>query len=432
METSKPLQLDDLKPTIKPFVPEESDFDILIVDDEYINRFLLKDILEQVGYRTHEATNGTEALMAATTRKTDLVLLDIMMPDMNGYEVCKRLKNDAGTANIPVIFVTALTDTENLVKGFGVGAEDYVGKPINEGEVKARVATHLKLKAAVDKIRQYNEELEEVVAESSKELIRSERQAAFGQLIQGIVHNLKGPLTTIRGGAQTCQATLKAIQKEIDKAGSDPERFSEKFPALMQGAAKAAELVDTASRRLSEMINALMSKSSSDQSRKVERLDLNDIIRQELSFLDADLHFKHRIEKKIALSTEPIPIMVNAPEIAQVFSNLISNAIDAMHDRPNPTIAITTAKRNHYAWLEITDNGTGIAPENLSRIFDPFFTTKPKAGGSQNGAASGPMGTGLGLYMCMRSIKALKGDILTESTAGGGTTFRVMLPLALH
>ncbi len=424
------MQPKDIKPIIKPFsIPEKSDFDILIVDDEFVNRFLLKDILEQDGYRTHEANNGTEALAAAINNKTDLILMDIMMPDMDGYETCRRLKEDPCTANIPVIFVTALTDTENLVKGFSVGAEDYLGKPIKDGEVKARVQTHLKLKAAMDKISHYNEELEQVVAESSKELIRTERQAAFGQLIQGIVHNLKGPLTTIRGSAQACRATLRMIRTEIDEAGETPLPDNPKITKLTDGAIKAIDLSETASTRLTEMINSLMSKSSADQASKPERLDLNTIVRSELNFMEGDLHFKHHIKKNIELTPSPLPIMAIAPEIAQVFNNIIGNAIDAMHGNVDQAISISTTKKNRYASLSISDTGNGIAPDNLNRIFDPFFTTKPKHN-NDTPQKKGPIGTGLGLYMCMRSIKTINGDIVVESKPGSGTTFKIKIPLA--
>ncbi len=419
--------------TIEPFpLPAQSDFTVLIVDDEYINRFLLQNIVEGIGYTTRKAENGAAALELVAETPPDLILLDIMMPDINGYELCRRLKGNPATANIPVIFVTALTDTANLIKGFAVGAEDYIGKPINEGEVRARVQTHLKLKAAVDQIRKYNEELEQVVAESSRELVRSERQAAFGQLIQGIVHNLKGPLTSIRGSAQACQITVKTLVGELDAmAQRAPDAVPARLTDLSRAATKAAELVDTASRRLTEMINALMYKSSSDQRDKEEQLDLNAIVGEELAFLQADLHFKHHVRKAITLAQEPLPILAVAPEIAQVITNLVSNALDATHAAAEPTITITTARRCGAAWLTVADNGSGIASEHLGRIFDPFFTTKPRR---QMGATpeNGPIGTGLGLYMCMRSVKALGGDIQVDSAVGKGTTFRVKIPLALQ
>ena len=424
------MQPAQIKQTIQPFsIPEKSEFNILIVDDEFVNRFLLKDILEQEGYRTHEASNGIEALKAVAKTKTDLVLLDIMMPNMDGYETCRRLKEDSRTANIPVIFVTALTDTENLIKGFNSGAEDYLGKPINEGEAKARIQTHLKLKAAIDKISLYNEKLEQVVAESSKELIRTERQAAFGQLIQGIIHNLKGPLTTIRGSSQACRATLKTICSKIEQIGKAPSPDQDDIYNLTNGAIQAIDLAETASSRLTEMINSLMSKSCADQASKPERLDLNEIVRSELAFMEGDLHFKYHIKKTINLPPNPIPIMAIAPEIAQVFNNIISNAIDAMHDKNNQEITIKTSTRNHYAWLSISDNGHGIAQKNINKIFDPFFTTKPKPDNSHP-TLEGPIGTGLGLYMCLRVLNAINGDILVQSEEGKGTTFNIKIPLA--
>lgn len=118
--------------------------------------------------------------------------------------------------------------------------------------------------------------------------------------------------------------------------------------------------------------------------------------------------------------------MAVAPELSQVFNNLLSNAMDAIRHRPDPTITITTARNSGYGWLTVTDNGVGIAADAINKIFDPFFTTKQRSGGRD----TGPIGTGLGLYMSMRSLKAQEGDILVDSEAGNGATFRIKIPLA--
>ena len=399
---------------------------ILIVDDELINRVILAEILRDSGYDVREAQNGNQAITVAQATSPDLILLDIMMPEINGYEACRRLKAAPETCDIPIIFITALHDPADLVRGFDAGAEDYLSKPINAEEVKARVRTQLKLRAATTAIKRYNEELERVVAESSRELIRAERQAAFGQLIQGIVHNLKGPLTTMQGSIEIGRSLLTALNQGID---NEPPPNRAQLQKWGQGAAKALELTASSTTRLQEMINSLMTKSRADQEQELRPCDLNDIIRAELEFLAADLHFKHRIEKNIDLCLEKTTILANPSEIAQVLNNLLGNAKDAMANQALAKISLNTKIINNQVRLTIADNGRGIAPEHLDRIFEPFFTTKHRRRDEPE-KNHGLTGTGLGLYMCLRSIRAINGDITVTSTEGQGTTFVVTIPLA--
>ncbi len=399
---------------------------ILVVDDDFVNRMVLHKILERSGYGVLEAVNGNEAIAQVKNAKPDLILLDIMMPEMDGYEVCRRLKADQDTEAIPVIFITAMNDPDNLVKGFHVGASDYIYKPINLEEVKARVKTHLRLKTATEAIKRYNEELERVVAESSKELIRAERQAAVGQLIQGIVHNLKGPLTAMKGGLEIGRRILASMTCATEEgAGPSPAQLG----AWCSQASQALELAASASGRLQEMINSLMDKGSADHVQERLRCDLNEIIRAELEFLSADREFKHHIEKVVDLCRQKPVILANPSEIAQVLSNLLGNAKDALTDSASPRITITTRINGPDILLTVADNGPGIAAHDLERIFEPFYTTKPRPGKDVN-ESSGLTGTGLGLYMCLRSIRAMGGDLRAENSYGGGAAFAVRIPLA--
>ena len=399
---------------------------ILVVDDDFVNRMILHKILERSGYGVLEAVNGTEALAQVKAAKPDLILLDVMMPEMDGYEVCRQLKADSDTEAIPVIFITAMNAPDNLVTGFNVGAADYIYKPINLEEVKARVKTHLRLKMATEAIKRYNEELERVVAESSKELIRAERQAAVGQLIQGIVHNLKGPLTAMKGGLEIGRRILTSMTCATEEgAAPSPAQLG----TWSGEASKALELAASASGRLQEMINSLMEKGSADHVQERVRCDLNEIILAELEFLSADRDFKHRIKRVVDLCPEKSVIMANPSEIAQVLSNLLGNAKDALTDSASPQITIATRINGPDILLTVTDNGPGIAAHDLERIFEPFYTTKARL---ENGAetSAGLTGTGLGLYMCQRSIRAMGGDMRAENSVGGGAAFTVRIPLA--
>lgn len=401
--------------------------EILVVDDDFVNRMLLREILVSAGYEVHEASNGYEAIDLVKTIRPDLILLDIMMPDIDGYEVCKRLKADLDVSHIPVIFITALSNPADLVRGFDIGAEDYLSKPINVEEVKARVRTHLKLRAATEKIKRYNEELERVVAESSKELIRAERQAAFGQLIQGLVHNLKGPLTAMQGGIDIGKRILSALTNAVEEETAPSK---EQLSKWIRDANQTLDLTASASKRLQEMINSLMVKGSADNKTELEEFDLNEIVKSELDFLSADLDFKHKIEKEVELCPEKLIVSANASEIAQVFNNFLSNAKDAMHEISSPKINITTKCYGSDAVLIVADNGCGFSSEDKERIFEPFYTTKSRVNQGSSGK-TGLTGTGLGLYMSMRSVRSVGGDIGVKSIPGNGTTFKITIPLAV-
>lgn len=407
-------------------VQDKSVFHVLIVDDEITNRIILKNILDEIGCRVNEAENGIEALAFIEKTKPDMVLLDVMMPEMDGFEVCRRLKADSDLQEIPVIFITALMDSDDIVTGFDVGAVDYLTKPFYLSEVKARVLTQLNLKAATDKIKRYNEELEKIIAEESKELVKAERQAAFGQLAQGIVHNLKGPLTAIRGAVQLAKKNLRQIEM------SSQEFSLEKIAtlnSLVQGTGKTIDVIETSSNRLNDMVTRMMARSSSDQSIDMEEVDLNVIVQEEIDFLQADLDFKHNLKKEVSFFPGKLIIHAVPREISQVFNNLLMNAIDALHDRPSPAVCIETRHDGLYGVLRVSDNGIGIAGENKEKVFDPFFTTKKKAT-SKGDQSEEPVGTGLGLYLCMRAIRSLDGDILIDSEEGKGTTVEVRVPLS--
>ena len=186
---------------------------ILIVDDIPKNIQLLGNILSNHGYNIAVATNGKQALTIIEKKLPDLVLLDVMMPEIDGFEVCQRIKDNPASREIPVIFLTAKHEVEDKIRGFEVGGSDYVTKPFETAEVIARVRTHLQLKNALDTIHQYNQQLERIVDERTEALIRAERHAAFSMLIQGIVHNLRNPLNAISGSIQLIEMERNRINK---------------------------------------------------------------------------------------------------------------------------------------------------------------------------------------------------------------------------
>jgi signal transduction histidine kinase len=392
---------------------------ILIVDDTPVNIKILGKIVHSQNYRIAVAQSGKEALKIVAQTYPDLILLDIMMPEMDGYEVCRRLKSDEKTNDIPIIFISAKADSEDIIQGFETGAVDYITKPFYSSEVIARINTHIQLKLSKDYIAKYNSELETMLEQRTKELVRSERQAAFAQLIQGIVHNLKNPIAKIYG----CMELINIDKRNILDACPDVEKSKDWVNAQQH-----IDWIQQAATEMNTMIQSMMAKSIRDKTKDIELFDLNQLIKQEYDFLDADLSFKHKIIKKMELCTEPIMIKAVKSEISQIFNNIVRNAIDALHETEDCLIHIETSMKDGYGSFSIKDNGPGIPDDIQKRIFDPFFTTKPT---EREENSQKPIGTGLGLHYCLKTIQSYQGDIELESNIKG-TTFKIFIPLAEH
>ena len=366
---------------------------ILIVDDIPKNIQLLGNILANNGYNVAVATSGKQALSILHKRMPDLVLLDIMMPEINGFEVCQRIKENEAFKEIPVVFLTAKHDVDDKVRGFEVGGADYITKPFETAEVLARVQMQLQLKAARDLVVRYNEELEKIIEVRTEALIRAERHAAFSLLIQGIVHNLRNPLNAISGALQLIEMEEKNIAGLLQNNGA--ANLLEKLSQSHNKISRFRHVAYSGVEKLMEMINSLMAKSRSDKSEALEVVDLNRLLHREIEFMKADMNFKNRVRRQIDFTDVPLMVEIVPSEIAQVFQNLLRNALDALYNQEDAAITIRTGQTGNTAWFEVADNGPGIAQEHQKKIFDPFFTTKPKV----DFEGEGPKGTGLGLFV---------------------------------
>lgn len=434
---------------------------VLIVDDSSFNRKILEDNISSFGYNAKVVADGRKALEYLHSEKIDLILLDVVMPGLDGYELCTIIKSEPSLKEIPVIFITGKGDTDDILKGFEVGGVDYLSKPFNPFELKSRVKTHIDLKKSLDKVKAYNEELILVtdnlfkankvitnkkleLEESLKkledtqlQLIRKEKVSGIGQLAAGVAHEINTPLGFVMSNFDTMGKYISkfkelfSLYKNMDTLNLDTN-----FVGIFQNI-KAYEdknhmdfisddafdlLKDTkiGLERVRDIVTALRSFSNIDQITEVSEYDLNKAINNVLIIAQIDIMGYATVEKE--LRDIPIVYAVTS-EINQVLLNILQNAVYAIKSKEGTfkgVITIKTYKDNDYVLCEIGDNGIGIENSIINKIFDPFFTTKSK------GEAAG-----LGLSLAYDIIVEKHcGKLLVQSEFGLYSRFTIKLPIS--
>jgi signal transduction histidine kinase len=418
--------------------------DILIVDDTPDNiRFLSAMLLER-GFNVRKALSGQMALTAVQTLLPDLVLLDVNMPGMNGYAVCRHLKEHAQTQSVPIIFLSALDDVEDKVKAFQVGGVDYITKPFQFEEVLARVQTQLHICNLRKQIEAQNTELKHSFSELKKiqaQLIQQEKMMSLGQLVAGVAHEINNPISFIAGNLKPANEYIQALMRLIQLYQTE---YPEPNPViqsaiqdidldfLMVDLPKIMGSMKTGVERICTVILALRIFSRLDES-EIKLADLHEGIESTLLLLQQRLKKpEEAFEIQVVRRYEDLPLVnCYAGELNQVFLNLLNNAIDALEQQSRqpllsqetPTIWIRTELiESRMVVIRIRDNGVGVAEEFRSRLFDPFFTTKPVG-----------KGVGLGLSTSYQIVvEKHRGQMIFEAPAHRGAEFIVQLPIYSH
>ncbi len=361
---------------------------ILVVDDQPINVQLLKRKLEREGMTVATAYSGPEALDLVAADKPDLILLDVMMPDMDGIEVCQRLQTDPENKTIPIIFITARTSKEGKIEGLGVGAVDYITKPIDLDETLARVQTQLRFVSI-------NRELVDL----QRRLGESRRSATIGAVTQGIAHNLNNLLGVVIGYVDLIKA------------------YNEK-PELVR---KNAQHLEDAVNRIVSIIKQLTSLVVKNRP---------PLIRASLvRMIDSGIR-RYQIEYKndqpitVENTLGDVLIDTNVEVFEEALAKVLVNAWESYKDAPDDkrpikirTELVDKGEEGRFALIHVEDSGRGIDPEIRDHAFEPFTSTKHT------------VGVGMGLTVARHSLRNLGGEVTLADRPGGGAVSTLRHPL---
>ncbi len=356
---------------------------ILIVDDDRLNARILTGILKPEAYEVMVAGSGEAALAAYAQSRPDLVLLDVMLPGIDGFETCRTLKREYGDACAPVIFITAKSDSADVIEGLTAGGVDYLPKPFRHQETLARIRTHLQNRLLVEQLSKAN--------------------ADKNKLLGMAAHDLRNPLASIRGLANFLRdgtvGPLSADQLDL------------------------VNTIHDASQSMLELVNGFLDKSVIEAG--------------ELSIEPAPCRLRELAEKSVQLTNinaaqkqtrvvlepgEPAPpVALDAAKIRQVIDNLLSNAVK--FSPPGAVITVAVAANGATCSVAVRDQGPGIPDGERHKLFQDFGRTSVRPTG-------GEQSTGLGLAICRKIVEAHRGTIGAENLPQGGCEFKVTLPLS--
>lgn len=390
---------------------------ILVVDDIKENLRLLTGMLSEHGYRVRPALDGQSALMGAFTEPPDLILLDIMMPNLNGYAVCEQLKADSRTQDIPVIFISALNEVFDKVKAFSAGGVDYITKPFQLEEVLARVQTHLALRQLQLDLIKKNEQLTQTLAElktTQTQLIETEKMAALGKLVAGVAHEINTPI----GTGITVASTLEHETQEFEQAVAQGQLKKSVLMGYLSKAKRSSQLLMSNLQRAGDLIQSFK-QVAVDQTHLEQRVFLvKPYIEETLLSLTPQLR---RTSHQVTVCGDDTITLNSCPgALSQIVTNLVMNSLThAYQPEEQGQLRFEVEQHEHNVMICYTDDGCGIQPEHLDHIFEPFFTTARSRGGS-----------GLGLAIIYNLVtQKLQGTIRCESTPGSGTQFMIEVPV---
>lgn len=415
---------------------------ILVVEDDPTTGSLIKTELQQKGYTVAIAKDGIDGLEQARTLRPPVIISDWMMPNMDGLELCRHVKQDIGLSNIFFILLTAHTDIERRVEGIEAGADEFISKPFTKRELHARVSQGMREYEFKRLMRLTNEQLSqtlEQLRQTQAQLVQNAKMSSLGQMMAGLAHEMNNPVNFLEGNliytrksVQDLLGLVELYQMEYPEATEAIQDYIEDIDLefLAADLPKVLQSMETGTKRISQIVSSFRRFSRLDED-GLKASDLHEGLDESLFLLQHRFALPE-VGKEILIEKNygTLPLVDCFPgQINQVFFNVLTNAVDflalAVSKKPDlatwqPRISITTSCVDDR-WVEvaIADNGTGMLAEFQQRVFDPFFTTKPVG-----------QGTGMGLSVSYQMVTENHFGIMTcESVFGEGTKFTISLPI---
>lgn len=413
---------------------------VLIVDDVEANLVVLRVLLEGVRCKVTSANSGTQALRALLRNDFAVMLLDVQMPEMDGYEVARHARMNPATRDVPIIFLTATHDSpENVSRGYGSGAVDFLFKPLDSAVLLSKVRVFLELYSGRQKLAEANRQLEgknrelralaEVEAEAARDLrranedlqtayqdlqaaqsqlVQSAKMASLGELVAGVAHEINNPLAFVLSHLETTKKSLEQFRLDV------PAEVPERAEKLWERAQSRLAETELGLGRIRDLVLKLRTFSRLDEGER-KRVSIGECLESVLTILDHRMADRINVVRDLQPSVmlECYPALLN-----QVLLNLVANSIDAIEGKG--TITIKAGPEADAFSITIADTGSGIPKEVRERVLDPFFTTKPVG-----------QGTGLGLSIAYSIIKKHGGTLDLSDAPGGGTLATILIPQRL-
>jgi signal transduction histidine kinase len=393
-------------------------YKILVVDDQPVNLKLLNAILKTTGYKVITEQNGLNAIQKVHEEIPDLILLDIMLPEITGFEICEQLQTNSRTQGIPIIFMTALTETEEKVKGFSLGAVDYITKPFHKEELLARIQNHLHLKTLITSLEQQNQELKELiernedlenrVAERTAELKAAlEKEKELNQLksqfVSLVSHEFRTPLAIISSSSGILQHFSDRLSEEKKQ--------------------KHLQTIQTTINDMTQLLEDVLMINRAEINNLKFNPNKSDIIafclaiKEEIESTSQEHTINFSWSSEIEIIDNSLMVQFDKTLLRQIIYNLLNNAIK--YSPQEKIVKFNLNANNHQLKFTISDHGIGIPEKDQDQLFTSFHRA------SNVGTISG---TGLGLSIVKKCVEVHQGKISLHSKVGEGTTFTVIIP----